>query len=154
MHGEDHRFVADPVAGVLDPDAEINIFKPDRPEALVEAAEAGPGSAPDQQESTGGLLGIAGLGQIEIQAAVTAIDRIARPDPVQPYVFKGQCRRRGEASQREAALWHAARLAQGAGSNGDQGIVETTDQCRESFCRTASGLSSRTRSDDSNTQKP
>ncbi len=131
MHGEDHRFVADPVSGIPDPDAEINIFKPDRMEALVEAAEAGPGGAPDQQEGAGGLLGIAGLGQVEIEAAVTAIDRIARPEPVQTYVFKGQCRGRGEASQREAALWRAARLAQGAGGNGDQGIVETTDQCRE-----------------------
>ena len=61
MHGEGHRLVADPITAFSGPEAEIDIFKPDRAEAFVEAAQAGPGLAPDQQEGAGGLFRIAGL---------------------------------------------------------------------------------------------
>jgi hypothetical protein len=62
MHGEGQRFVADPITAFPDPETEIDIFKPDRAEAFVEAAEAGPGLAPNEQKGAGGLFGIAGLG--------------------------------------------------------------------------------------------
>ena len=125
MHGDDHRFVTDSISGIPDPDTEINIFKPDWTEALIEAAETRPGLAADEQERAGGLFGIARLGQVQIEAALLAVDRIAGPNPVQPHVFKGQRRGRGEASQGEAALRRAARLAQSSGRNGNLRIVET-----------------------------
>src|SRR5271157_3790664 len=112
MHGEGQRLVADPITALFDPDAEINIFKPDRAEALVEAAQAGPGLAPDEQEGAGGLFGIAGLGQVHIQAAPAAVDGVLGPDPVETHVLKGQCRRSGEAAQGEALLWNTIRLAE------------------------------------------
>lgn len=128
MHGEGQRFVANPIAAFPDPDAKIDIFKPDRAEAFVEAAHAGPSVAPDKQEGAGGLFGIAGPSQVHIQAAPTAIDAVLRPDSVQPHVLKGQCRRRGEAAQSEARLWNTGRLAQRSGGNRDERIVQATDK--------------------------
>ena len=51
--------VADPITAFSGPEAEIDIFKPDRAKAFVEAPQAGPSLAPDEQEGASGLLGIA-----------------------------------------------------------------------------------------------
>jgi len=131
VHGEGQRFVADPITGFPDPDAEINIFKPNRAKAFVEAPQAGPSLAPDEQEGAGGLLGIAGFGQIYIEAAPTAVDGVPRPDPVETHVLKGQCRRSGEAAQSEALLWNTIRLAERSSRNGGERIVQAADEWSE-----------------------
>jgi len=64
------------------PQTEIDIFKPEREEAHVEASAALKAGAPDQKTCAGGLLHLGGVRVVEIETPVSAIHRIIRKEPV------------------------------------------------------------------------
>src|ERR1035437_2185221 len=74
MHGKGQWFISDPETGLPGTQTKIHILKPDRTEALIEAANGTPGVSSNEQESTCRLLGVLGLSQIQVEAAPVPID--------------------------------------------------------------------------------
>ena len=83
-------FVLGLVAGLGRAQAEIDILKPDRMKALIEAAQPFPHIPAKHQERAGGLFHRARMFQIAIQITVAPVDRIRWPDPVQPQQLEPQ----------------------------------------------------------------
>ena len=84
--------------------AKIDIFKPDREETFVEATDGLEGFALDREAGAGGLVHVLGLRVIEIEAAVTAIERIARPQAVEKKYLGGHEGDRREAAHNETTV--------------------------------------------------
>jgi hypothetical protein len=70
------------VARIRGPSAEIDILKPDRIEALIQAAETLPDVSPEHEKCARRLLYQAFPIKIVIQITVAPVDRIRRPQPV------------------------------------------------------------------------
>src|ERR1700720_8881 len=87
MHEDRVRTVNDSPASIPEATTEADIFKPDREEALIEAIDRLPRLALHREASTGGLLNLLRGLVIEVQAAITHIPGIARPNAVHEQDF-------------------------------------------------------------------
>lgn len=131
MHGNGQWLVANSEAGFHYAQAEINVLKPDRSEAFIEAPNSAPSLFANEQKCAGGLLDVLAATQIQIEATPTPVDRISGPDSIDGKIFQGQRGYAGKAAQRESTLRLTALIAQGTRRNGGQGVVETAHQRRD-----------------------
>src|SRR5215469_17596182 len=84
------RDIFDAVAGRAGPAAEVHVFEPDRVKVFIEAAQTLPDVPAEHQESPRRLLYGAGPARVPVQAAITPVDGIGRPDTVQTQQLKDQ----------------------------------------------------------------
>ena len=104
MFGGDRGQILNFVARINGAAAEIHIFKPDRMEAFVQAAQYFPYFAAEHEKRTRGLLDGAGLFQVAIQIPVAAIHGVGGPQAVQSEELKPQRERGRKAADGESTL--------------------------------------------------
>jgi hypothetical protein len=88
--GNRSRHVSDTMLRGGNSFTEINIFKPQGFESLIETAQALPDISPEQQESSGRLINVAFQERIEVCVAEPSVDRVIREQPVYPEHFRTQ----------------------------------------------------------------
>jgi hypothetical protein len=102
------RHINNPVARLLDPQTEIDIFEPERAKTLIETSNLFPDAAAKHQEGARGLIDILLPAWIHVEASITPVDRVSGPDPVDEQDFERQGSRGGEGPHVEPALPDAA----------------------------------------------
>ena len=128
MSGQDLRQISCPVSQIQRTPAEIDIFKPNRMKAGIEAIELLPKIAAEQDEGPSRLFHVSGLGEVGIQVAVAPIDGVARKYAIQPENFACQRGRGGEAADGETALRLSALIHKLAGGDSHIGFLAGVDQ--------------------------
>src|SRR5579883_121083 len=107
---------------------EIHVFKPYRPEALIETAHPFPCLAAKHEERTRGLSDGLRTHRVQTQATVMPIHRIARPYPIDAEYFEYQRGWRGKVSRKESRLRSSIRGDQQPAGGPHARIVEAVRQ--------------------------
>lgn len=119
---------------------EVNIFKPDGMELMVEAADGLPGGAADHEEGSGGLVDGLSLSQIEVETAVAAVHSAGGDEAVEAENLEGEGGGGGEAANGEAELGGALGVDEASADGGDLGASEFSEHGIDSGEQDAVGI--------------
>ena len=104
---------------------EINIFKPNRKETLIEASETGPNFTSYGQAGARWLVNLLRLGVVEIQATVIAIQRVGRRQTVEQQDLRCHRQRGWEPAHAKAAIYFTALVRQRAADGADALLIQS-----------------------------
>src|SRR3954452_12690353 len=77
----------DPITGLAQTSAEVDVFKPDRVKAFIEAANRSPCFPPDHKKGAGGLIDFYRLCRSD-RLAISPVHGVCRPNPIQAKHFE------------------------------------------------------------------